>query len=87
VDLLEDAAAVDRAEEAVAGASAAGLPRHPPGAPADGAVDHNLLFRWLVGLSMDVPVWDATTRSKNRDRPDAGDVAARFLQAAGGRCH
>ncbi len=44
-------------------------------------LDYNLLFRWFVGLSMDAPVWDATTYSKNRDRLVAGDVAARFLQA------
>ena len=44
-------------------------------------LDYNLLFRWFVGLSMDAPVWDATTYSKNRDRLLAGDVAARFLQA------
>ena len=50
-------------------------------------LDYNLLFRWFVGLSMDAPVWDATTYSKNRDRLVAGDVAARFLQAVlrGGR--
>src|SRR6184192_1471204 len=29
---------------------------------------YNLLFRWFVGLSMDDPVWDATTFTKNRDR-------------------
>ncbi len=44
-------------------------------------LDYNLLFRWFVGLSMDAPVWDATTYSKNRDRLVGGDVAARFLQA------
>ena len=44
-------------------------------------LDYNLLFRWFVGLSMDAPVWDTTTYSKNRDRLVAGDVAARFLQA------
>ncbi len=44
-------------------------------------LDYNLLFRWFVGLSMDAPVWDATTYSKNRDRLVAGDVAVRFLQA------
>ena len=29
---------------------------------------YNLLFRWLVGLSMDDPIWDVTAFSKNRDR-------------------
>ena len=44
-------------------------------------LDYSLLFRWFVGISMDAPVWDATTFSKNRDRLVAGDVASRFLQA------
>src|SRR5215468_6263523 len=30
-------------------------------------LQYNLLFRWFVGLSMDEPVWTATTFSKNRD--------------------
>ena len=50
-------------------------------------LDYNLLFLWFIGLSIDAPVWDATVwdatvYSKNRDRLVAGDVAARFLQAA-----
>lgn len=44
-------------------------------------LDYNLLFRWFVGLSMDAPVWDASTFSKNRDRLLEGDVARRFLAA------
>ncbi|WP_376100828.1 IS5 family transposase (plasmid) [Roseomonas sp. CCTCC AB2023176] len=44
-------------------------------------LDYNLLFRWFVGLSMDAPVWDASTFSKNRARLLAGDVAQRFLAA------
>src|SRR5271154_3322163 len=44
-------------------------------------LDYNLLFRWFVGLSMDAPVWDASTFSKNRDRLLAGDVAQRLLTA------
>jgi IS5 family transposase len=44
-------------------------------------LDYNLLFRWFVGLSMDAPVWDATTFTKNRDRLLDGDVAARFFDA------
>ena len=31
-------------------------------------LDYNLLFRWFVGLTMDDPVWDAMTFTKNRDR-------------------
>jgi len=42
-------------------------------------LDYNLLFRWFVGLSMDAPVWDATTFTKNRDRLLEGDVAREFL--------
>jgi transposase len=44
-------------------------------------MDYNLLFRWFVGLSVDEPVWDASTFSKNRDRLLAGDFAAAFLTA------
>ncbi len=44
-------------------------------------LDYNLLFRWFVGLSMDAPVWDASTFSKNRDRLLEGDVAQAFLAA------
>lgn len=44
-------------------------------------LDYNLLFRWFVGLSVDEPVWDASTFSKNRDRLLAGEVAAAFLAA------
>lgn len=40
---------------------------------------YNLLFRWFVGLSMDDPVWDATTFTKNRDRLLAGDIADAFF--------
>jgi transposase len=44
-------------------------------------LDYNLLFRWFVGLSVDEPVWDASTFSKNRERLLAGDIAAAFLAA------
>ena len=43
-------------------------------------LDYNLLFRWFVGLSMDDPVWDASTYSKNRERLLAGDIGRRFLE-------
>src|SRR3954468_3494047 len=39
-------------------------------------LDHDLLFRWFVGLGIDDPVWDASTFSKNRDRLLEGDIAA-----------
>jgi len=44
-------------------------------------LDHDLLFRWFVGLGIDDPVWDASTFSKNRDRLLEGDIAAGFLTA------
>ena len=31
-------------------------------------ISYNMLFRWFVGLAMDVPVWDVTVFTKNRDR-------------------
>src|SRR3954462_8224492 len=37
------------------------------------------LFRWLVGLRAEEPVWDHFTFSKNRDRLLEGAVATRFL--------
>jgi transposase len=42
---------------------------------------YNMLFRWFVGLAMDVPVWDVTVFTKNRDRLLEGDVACGFLAA------
>jgi len=42
-------------------------------------LDYNLLFRWFVGLSMDDPVWDATTFTKNRQRLLDGEIAQRFF--------
>jgi transposase len=44
-------------------------------------IDHDLLFRWFVGLGIEDPVWDATTFTKNRDRLLEGDIAAQFLAA------
>ena len=42
-------------------------------------VDYNLLFRWLVGFSMDDKVWDHAVFSKNRDRLLEGEVSHRFF--------
>jgi hypothetical protein len=39
-------------------------------------VGHNMLFRWFVGLAMDVTVF-----TKNRNRLLQGDFARRFLAA------
>lgn len=44
-------------------------------------LDYNLLFRWFVGLSMDDPVWEHSTFSKNRDRLLESDIARRFFDA------
>jgi transposase len=44
-------------------------------------LEHDLLFRWFVGLGIDDPAWDQTTFGKNRDRLLAGDVAHKFLAA------
>jgi transposase len=44
-------------------------------------LDYNLLFRWFVGLSLDEPIWDHSTFSKNRDRLLAGDIARVFFDA------
>jgi transposase len=42
-------------------------------------IDYSVLFRWFVGLSLDAPIWSATTFSKNRDRLLASDVAGAFF--------
>jgi len=44
-------------------------------------LEYNLLFRWFVGLSVDEPVWDPTTFTKNRDRLLDGDIAQQFFTA------
>jgi transposase len=46
-----------------------------------GRLDHDLLFRWFVGLGIEDPVWDATTFTKNRDRLLEGEMAGQFLAA------
>ena len=42
-------------------------------------LDYSVLYRWFVGLSLDDPIWDATTFTKNRDRLLEGDVAEAFF--------
>jgi transposase len=42
-------------------------------------MDYSVLYRWFVGLSLDDPIWDATTFTKNRDRLLDGDVADAFF--------
>jgi transposase len=43
-------------------------------------LDHDLLFRWFVGLNMDDPVWAATVYSKNRERLLHSDGAGTFFR-------
>jgi len=42
-------------------------------------LDYSVLYRWFVGLSLDDPVWDATTFTKNRERLLDGDIATAFF--------
>ena len=43
-------------------------------------LDYNLMFRWFVGLSVDDPVWDPSTFSKNRDRLAQADIGRRLFE-------
>jgi len=42
-------------------------------------IDFNILFRWFVGLSIDAPVRDHSTFTKNRDRLLESDIARLFF--------
>jgi transposase len=42
-------------------------------------VNFNLLYRWFVGVNADAEIWDASTFSKNRERLEGAEVAARFF--------
>jgi transposase len=44
-------------------------------------LEHDLLFKWFVGLGVDDGVWDHSSFSKNRDRLLDGEMAAKFLAA------
>jgi len=44
-------------------------------------LDYNLLYRWFVGLSVDEPVWNASTFSKNRERLLEQNLAKKLLDA------
>lgn len=43
-------------------------------------LDYNLLFRWFVGLSIDEPIWDHSSFTKNRDRLIEAKVARKLLR-------
>jgi transposase len=42
-------------------------------------LEYNMLFRWLVGLSMNEAVWNHAVFSKNRERLLAGQIANEFF--------
>jgi transposase len=42
-------------------------------------IDFDILFRWFVGLSLDTPVWDHSTFTKNRDRLLESDISRLFF--------
>jgi len=43
-------------------------------------IDYDLLFRWFVGLSIDDPVWNHSTFTKNRDRLLSPEIARRLFE-------
>jgi transposase len=43
-------------------------------------LDYNLLFRWFVGMSIDEPIWDHSSFTKNRDRLIEAKVARKLLR-------
>ena len=43
-------------------------------------LDYNLLFRWFVGLSIEEPVWNHSTFSKNRERIFTDELAGALLE-------
>lgn len=43
-------------------------------------LDYNLLFRWFVGLTVDEPIWDHSTFTKNRERLIEAKVARKLLR-------
>ena len=44
-------------------------------------IDHNMMYRWFVGLNLDDAIWDVTVFTKNRERLVEGEVAERLLLA------
>lgn len=45
-------------------------------------LDCNRLVCWFIGLSIDGPIWDHSTLTKNRDWLLEGDIDRRFLAEA-----
>ena len=48
-------------------------------------LEHDLLFRWFVGIGVDDAAWDHSVFSRNRDRFLEGDIAAKFMAAVLGQ--
>lgn len=44
-------------------------------------IDVHLLFRWFLDLPVDVPTWDATTLTKNRERFEQHGLIQRFFSS------
>jgi len=44
-------------------------------------MQYNLLFRWFVGLGIDVPVWVPTVFTKNRDRLRTTEMSRKVMAA------
>jgi hypothetical protein len=84
-DRCHDGTTVDAAGAAVARAIAADLfVRSAAKLLLLEELDYNLLFRWFVGLTMDDPILDATTFTKNHDRLLNQDVARSQIDTRAG---
>lgn len=44
-------------------------------------MQYNLLFRWIVGLRIDDPVWGRTVFTKNRDRFLTSEMSLKAIAA------
>src|SRR4030067_2233935 len=43
-------------------------------------IQHDILFRWFVGLSLEDDVWDPSTFSQNQERLLASEVAKKVFE-------
>jgi hypothetical protein len=75
--------AVDCARKVVVGLAAADVLHGAERAVVDGRIELQPVVPLVVGLSMDDPVWDVSTFSKNRDRLLKKKVAKRAPKRAG----
>ena len=42
-------------------------------------INHNLLYRWFIGMGIDDKAWDPTVFNKNRERPLKTEVARKVM--------